>query len=1153
MSRVLLALVLAMACSAAWGEWSFTREVYSCYTSGMTFQELADAGVTYVSHVPATAETAAEAHRWGLRIMPYVSLYKVVDSSESPGFRTQPFWREIDLVEHPDWALIREDGERRRPFDDPDYPAGIYQSCCNQPGIAEAYVRGVENVLATGADGVFVDNVHPYPKCYGPELGIHQHLFPDLDNTEMYRRALMDVYRAVKAHGARFAVMLNSGGPRHQYIGFGDTLMWESFVFRWPTEEMRRDPARMCRTQDWPAVLRAYEQWRDFTEAGGSIAPLTYLPARELEQEHAFLAWACARLCGFQQWTGTASERQDVLRQLYRTDTGMPLGPLESDGPVYFRRYERALVAGNSANEAVRVELPWELNDARVADLYSGQLLMAREGRLRVELPPDSGRVYVTQNAYLANCLAEVASMARSCSLRLAELTEESGAARTSAPAAQRVFDEVRAQADDCLQAVRRDGVPEDRAARGRILGLTRALEPLDALAAADVATPEEQLLAGGVTAAELPELLRAEAELPFEVEIGDGSVVLRSGGAQFSFESAGLGGEASLRLGRAKMQLWTTKNALAEGDGWYHARRLSDIELVEDGPERKSVAFTLKLFGSGSGRDVEALDVRVRATIERGVPGVQMHTALRNHTGAALDAYWFWNISGGWHSFPDGTTVREPSDREPPGATGWEYLHASRDGGGGVVLAGFPNMGYSGSQFHMFADPKTGTVEPEGEMPIDFVAYDISGASSWQHDDFVRRRRGWYERYASLAAQVVGGVSLELDAPSRVAAGVPAQVTLRLSGPRLRTVEGTHLELRATLGGRELPVTRADAEATRGGFIVEIPPDLDGDGRLDLEATAALDGSEGPMTLHAFATVGVGAAVEVRGLRQVPAAEGGLRFAVTVRNNLAEALPVSITMSGEGIGTADTGAVLPGHAETTVELDAPEAGPPASTAEVAVRLEIGFELAGEARSVEHSEEIALLPQAVCPLVSAAPVIDGALDEGCWSSATEMTGFVHHQTGESAREETVCRVLADEANLYVGFECFDEDIAHLRAQAQPDERGLNPDVPTDDSVEIYVDPRTGGAGCFRLALNSLGAAKSSVEGGWEVATRVAGDRWVVEVRIPFAIIGAMPAAGDVWGFNACRNDQSTGESTAWSCTRGPYANRERLGGLAFSR
>lgn len=162
-----------------------------------------------------------------------------------------------------------------------------------------------------------------------------------------------------------------------------------------------------------------------------------------------------------------------------------------------------------------------------------------------------------------------------------------------------------------------------------------------------------------------------------------------------------------------------------------------------------------------------------------------------------------------------------------------------------------------------------------------------------------------------------------------------------------------------------------------------------------------------------------------------------------------------------------------------------------------------------------------------------------------------LTDFVGSQTGAPASDRTVCRVLADGANLYLGFECFD-DTAHLRADARPDANGLNPSVPADDSVEIYVDPRTGG-GYLRLALNSLGVAKSSAAGGWQVATGVEPDRWLVEVRIPFALIGTTPAVGDVWGLNVCRNDPGTGESTAWSCTGGSYANPERFGGLLFIR
>ncbi len=1150
MRVAMLALALELGvCLTASAEWSFTRQVYSCTTSGMTFQELASAGVTYVSHVPARAETAQEAHRWGVRIMPYVSLYKVVDSSENPAFKTAPFWKEIDLVDHPDWVLIREDGKRRRPFDDPNYPAGLYQSCCNQPGIADAYVRGVENVLATGADGVFVDNVHPYPKCYGPELGIHQHLYPDKNNTEMYKEALMKVYKAVKAHGPQFAVMLNSGGPRHEYIGFGDTLMWESFAFRWPSEEMKRNPAVLCRTHDWPAVLRAYEDWKDFTEAGGSVAPLTYLPVRELEKPHAFLAYVSAKVCGFQQWTAEASERQDILRQLYRTDTGMPVGPLEGDGPVYYRRYEHALVVGNSAAEQVRAELPWHLDSPHVADLYTGEILGAHDGVLRVELPPDSGRVYVTEDAYLSNCLGEVAGMAQSCSLRLAELAETGSVPADAATAAKEVFDAALERANECRKAVREGGVPADAEGRQQVMGLAREVEPLEETKDDD--SVEGRLLAGeGLRAQDLPELLRARADLPFEVEVGEGSVRLRSGGATFSFESGG--DRARFRLGQRGMTLWVSPSGLEGDHGWLHARRLEDIKVTRDDPDAKTAQFVIKLYDSKSQQEVDGLDVIVNATIRRRLPSLRLESALRNHTGKALKShYWFWNLGAIWHSFPDGTTIR-PKDWGTPDDYEWDYLHATETGGGGLVVAEYDNMGYGAGQADMFGQPKNQDIAPDGQASINWTTYVVW--APWQRDSFLHKRLRWYQQYASLAAEVVAGMRLGMQVPSQLVASVPTAVTVSLSGRQARDVGNADFALRASSDGRELEVAAAQQTGHRRRFTIQVPADLGEGRRVELRATALVEGDGEPVKLMTFKTLRVRAAVRLGELRQAPVAEGGLGFAASLRNNLPEPLPVTLKLSSEALPGVSQTAVLDGDAESVVTLHSAEAEIPATADKVNVKLTVSYQLPdGTPISTNYEREIALLPQAVCRTAVKPPTLDGKLDDNCWSSATKLTSFVDHQTGAPAKKQTVCYVAADDANLYVAFDCAEQDMKHLRAEAKPDENGLNSNVPRDDSVELYVDPRVPGKKFFRLALNSLGAAKSSATGGWEVATAVEADRWIVEVRIPFDLIGARPKPGDVWGFNACRNDQGSGQASAWSCTQGSYSKPERFGGLGFEK
>ena len=53
--------------------------------SGMTFQELASAGVTAVSHVRSVDPAMfREARRWGIKALTYISLYKMFPLARKP-------------------------------------------------------------------------------------------------------------------------------------------------------------------------------------------------------------------------------------------------------------------------------------------------------------------------------------------------------------------------------------------------------------------------------------------------------------------------------------------------------------------------------------------------------------------------------------------------------------------------------------------------------------------------------------------------------------------------------------------------------------------------------------------------------------------------------------------------------------------------------------------------------------------------------------------------------------------------------------------------------------------------------------------------------------------------------------------------------------
>ncbi|MFC1451713.1 sugar-binding protein [Verrucomicrobiota bacterium] len=454
---ILILSVVASAVSSAAG-WRMSDERYNCFTSGMTLQELASAGVTVTSHTPATREYCEEAHRWGLKVCPYVSLYKVTDSTKDPNLLDHPFWKEVDASARPEWFLRRGDGEIRRPFDLTRYPAAFQQSCCNHRDLVDAYARGVSNVMELGADGVFVDNVHPHPQCYGPDCGLHTHDWPEKDNTECYKMALRRVYETVKSFGADRVVILNSGDPKPDFVGYGDSLMWECFVWRSPADGLfvTRDvgpPEEACRRESWADLKDAAARWGPRLREGASIAPLTYLPDPNTEAKNAFFAYACATLCGFDQWAATCNRRRDIVRRIYRIRTGQALTGIEEKDGAAFRIFEKALVLCNPTTLPVeaRLKVPRRLRTSLI-ELSGMREVPVSRGRIALAIPPESGRILVPRPVALDNLLREVEGQAMAMLLHLEQNSRTGDASDPDERAAR--LREIKASAASCREQI---------------------------------------------------------------------------------------------------------------------------------------------------------------------------------------------------------------------------------------------------------------------------------------------------------------------------------------------------------------------------------------------------------------------------------------------------------------------------------------------------------------------------------------------------------------------------------------------------------------------------------------------------------------------------------------------------------------------------
>ncbi len=188
-------------------------------------------------------------------------------------------------------------------------------------------------------------------------------------------------------------------------------------------------------------------------------------------------------------------------------------------------------------------------------------------------------------------------------------------------------------------------------------------------------------------------------------------------------------------------------------------------------------------------------------------------------------------------------------------------------------------------------------------------------------------------------------------------------------------------------------------------------------------------------------------------------------------------------------------------------------------------------------------------------LTDSPPNIDGALDDPCWQKATQSGNFVQSTPvpGEPATEPTKVYLAYDRNRLYVGFECFKDDMNRLAANSTQRDARFN----SDDYVEVFLDTYLDRRNCYAFALNPLGTQRdrritnegANVRRGaselgsalpwdcdWDGRAAIYADRWTAEFSIPFAELRFPKSRNSpgVWGVNFWRHDEWREEGQTWS-------------------
>lgn len=189
--------------------------------------------------------------------------------------------------------------------------------------------------------------------------------------------------------------------------------------------------------------------------------------------------------------------------------------------------------------------------------------------------------------------------------------------------------------------------------------------------------------------------------------------------------------------------------------------------------------------------------------------------------------------------------------------------------------------------------------------------------------------------------------------------------------------------------------------------------------------------------------------------------------------------------------------------------------------------------------------EIKIPPEKLIPVVipktSAAPVIDGRVDEDVWKNAAVFKDFYQTSPGDNIAptKQTEAYVLYDTQNLYVAFKCWDEKDKIRATIAQRD------GVFSEDNVRFWLDTYGDKRRAYVIGMNPLGIQQDGVvtEGqGTDFNVDILMESkgviedwgWSVEVKIPFKSLRYTAGKGKNWGFNAARNiDRLNDEFDSW--------------------
>ena len=171
------------------------------------------------------------------------------------------------------------------------------------------------------------------------------------------------------------------------------------------------------------------------------------------------------------------------------------------------------------------------------------------------------------------------------------------------------------------------------------------------------------------------------------------------------------------------------------------------------------------------------------------------------------------------------------------------------------------------------------------------------------------------------------------------------------------------------------------------------------------------------------------------------------------------------------------------------------------------------------------------------------PKIDGVLDDSAWINAMEAKDFTQFRPAmgvvENNGEETVVKMTYDNNAIYIAAYMYDDPKKIMKQMTSRDNFGqndfflviFNPNNDAQNDIELAVFPTGTQADAIASPSNGEDFGWNAV---WDSAVKIVDDGWIVEMKIPYAVLRFSNQEKPTWGLQFHRHFRRTREQYTWN-------------------